>query len=64
MSNLVKTLEAKISTEMETKHYAAWERQARYMGNKVYQNTVTRQFSTDTRELMLMYIATMEKIDD
>lgn len=45
---------------MENKYRAIFDRQSRYMGNGVY--NLGRHYSTDTRELFLMFIADMEDI--
>lgn len=62
MSKIIKQLESKISTDLEEKHRQQWEKQAQYMGNGVYMNCAMGEYSTDTRELFLMYVARKEKI--
>jgi hypothetical protein len=60
---IVTELEKKITPETEAKHFDKWSKQARYMGNGIYHNHTTGEFSTDTRELLLMYVAKMTKVD-
>ena len=45
---------------MEEKYFDTFSRQARYMGNGIY--SIANVYSTDTRELMLMYCAIREGI--
>ena len=62
MKTLTEKLEKKITLEMETKWMPKFERQAGYRGNGVYNILGTNLFSTDTRELFLMFCATNEGI--
>lgn len=57
---LTEELEKKITKEMEDKHYPNFSRFAGYAGNGVY--CISTLYSTDTRELFLMYVAEREKI--
>ncbi len=56
-------LEKKITPEMENKHFAKFAKQSRYMGNGVYSIPGTNLYSTDTRELFLMFAAAQEGIE-
>lgn len=47
--------------EIEQKYWGDFETQAFYLGNSVY--SMNGLYSTDTRELFLMYILEQEKID-
>jgi len=49
-----------ISKEMEDKWFNMFSKQAGYAGNGVY--TICNLYSTDTRELFLMFIAQQEQI--
>jgi len=62
MKTLTEKLEKKITLEMETKWMPKFEKQAGYRGNDVYNILGTNLFSTDTRELFLMFCATNEGI--
>jgi hypothetical protein len=53
-------MEVKISPEMEDKHWNTFEKQAMYKGNGVY--SIADIYSTDTRELFLMFVARREGI--
>ena len=55
-------LEKKITPDMEDKYLSQFEKQARYRGNGVYNISGTNLFSTDTRDLFLMFIAAKENI--
>lgn len=55
-------LEDKITPEMQMKHFNQFERQARYFGNNVYGVPGTSLYSKDTRELLLMFVASRENI--
>ena len=57
---LTEKLGKKITEEMEDKHYPTYCKQARYLGNGVY--TMAGEYSTDTRELFLMFVAIRENI--
>jgi len=57
---LVKNLHKYITPEMEEKYFNTFSRQASYMGNGIY--SISNLYSTDTRELMLMYCAMREGI--
>ena len=59
---LVAELEKKITTEMENKYFPKFEKQAAYLGNGVYSIPATNIYSTDTRELFLMFVAAQENI--
>jgi len=58
---LLKNLHKYITSEMEEKHFDLFGRQARYLGNGIY--SVSNVYSTDTRELFLMYCAIREGIE-
>jgi hypothetical protein len=62
MKTLIEILEPKITSKMEAKWMPKFEKQARYRGNGVYNILGTNTFSTDTRELFLMFVATQEGI--
>ena len=55
-------LEKKITTEMENKYFPKFEKQAAYLGNGVYSIPATNIYSTNTRELFLMFVAAQENI--
>jgi hypothetical protein len=57
---LTEKLSKQITKEMEDKHYPTYTKQARYLGNGVY--TIAGLYSTDTRELFLMFAALREEI--
>ena len=59
--NLIQKLEKKITKEMEEKHYPRFEKYASYLGNGVY--GIRGLYSTDTRELFLMFVAKEEGIE-
>jgi RNA binding exosome subunit len=59
---LIAELEKKITTEMENKYFPKFEKQAAYLGNGVYSIPATNIYSTDTRELFLMFVAAQENI--
>lgn len=59
---LITALEKKITPEMETKWMPKFEKQAGHRGNGVYNVLGTNLFSTDTRELFLMFCACKEGI--
>jgi len=59
---LIAELEKKITKEMENKYFPKFERQAAYLGNGVYSIPATNIYSTDTRELFLMFVAIHENI--
>ena len=58
----IEKLEKKITPQMEDKWMSKFERQAGYRGNGVYNILGTNLYSTDTRELFLMFVATQEGI--
>ena len=47
---------------MENKYFPKFEKQAAYLGNGVYSIPATNIYSTDTRELFLMFVAIHENI--
>jgi len=51
----------RITDEIEEKHRSKFERQATYVGNGIYK--WLGHHSTDTRELFLMGVATIEGIN-
>ena len=63
MKTLTEKLEAKITFEMEKKWMSKFERQARHLSNGVYNIPGTNLYSTDTRELFLMFVAAQENIE-
>ena len=62
MQDLTEHLEKKITAKMEAKHFDNFGKQARYKGNGVYFIAGTNLYSTDTRELFLMFCAVRENI--
>jgi hypothetical protein len=60
--SVIEQLKKKITPKMEIKHFPKFERQAGYLGNGVYNINGTNLFSTDTRELFLMFCAVQEGI--
>lgn len=54
---LTEKLEKKITPEMEKTWMLYFEKQAGFLGNGVYNVLGTNLFSTDTRELFLMFVA-------
>lgn len=62
MTTLTTKLEKKITTQMQDKHFDQYGKQARYKGNGVYFIAGTDLYSTDTRELFLMFCAAREGI--
>jgi len=62
MQTLIQKLEKKITPKMEDKWFALYSKQASYKGNGVYNIPGTNLFSTDTRELFLMFVAVKEGI--
>lgn len=54
-------LEKDITPELEKKYGDYFDRFAAYVGNGIY--TIARMYSTDTRELFLMYIHMREDIE-
>ena len=59
-SKITIELEGKITKEMEDKYFPKFEKQSRYMGNGIY--SMADLYSTDTRELFLMFVAQRENI--
>lgn len=57
----IKELDKKISSEVEDKWYPTFCRQSSYVGNNIYK--IGRLYSSDIRELFLMFVADMEEID-
>ena len=55
-------LSSKITEKMEDKWRPKFERQASYLGNGIYTISGTNLYSTDTRELFLMFCAVQENI--
>ncbi len=55
---LLKNLGKHITPAMEEKHWDAFEKRSMYVGNGIYK--LDHLYSTDTRELFLMYCATAE----
>jgi len=54
-------LKSLITPAMEKKYLPYFEKQASFLGNGVY--TIASLYSTDTRELFLMFCAQQEQID-
>jgi len=54
-------LKSLITPTMEKKYLPYFEKQASFLGNGVY--TIASLYSTDTRELFLMFCAQQEQID-
>lgn len=61
--SLIQKLEKKITKQMEERYFPKFEKQARYLGNGVYSIPATNLYSTDTRELFLMFAACQEGIN-
>jgi hypothetical protein len=59
---LTEELEKKITEEMENKYFPKFQKQAGYLGNGVYSIPSTNIYSTNTRELFLMFVAAQENI--
>lgn len=62
MIRTIKGLERKITQEMEDKYFFNFSKQASYVGNGVYSVPMSNIFSTDTRELFLIFIGINEGI--
>ena len=58
MNTQVKEVKDKITPDMEAKYVDIFNRQARYMCNGIY--GFASLYSTDTRELFLMFVAQQE----
>lgn len=58
----IKNLHKHITPEMEEKHFDTFSKRAGYAGNGIYR-VFDDLFSTDTRELFLMYCARMEGLN-
>jgi len=58
---LLKNLEKHITPEMEAKYFDKFSRRAGYFGNGIY-GIEGNLYSTDTRELFLMFCARNENI--
>lgn len=54
---LTEKLEKKITPEMEKTWMPYFEKQTGFLGNGVYNVLGTNLYSTDTRELFLMFVA-------
>ncbi len=59
----VKGLAKIISREIQDKYFNKFSKQARYMGNGVYEIPGTNLVATDTRDLFLMFCAAQEGIE-
>lgn len=57
-NEMIKELQEDITPELEEKYEDRFNRQARYMGNGIY--SIAGLYSTDTRELFLMFIHQQE----
>lgn len=57
---IVEELENKISNEVQDRHFSTFSKQAVFLGNGIYE--IAGRYSTDTRELFLMYCADREGI--
>jgi hypothetical protein len=73
MSNLIEQLEKKLEKKfgsdgrekrikMEEKHFNRFAKQSQYLGNGIYTISGTNRYSTDTRELFLMFVCDEEGI--
>lgn len=62
MKTITQQLENKVTTQMQDKHFELYIKQARYKGNGIYFIPQTNLYSTDTRELFLMFVAARENI--
>lgn len=70
MTKLVKQLQEKLDQhaiankttrqKVEAKYQKVFSKQALFMGNGIY--TIAGQFSSDTRELFLMFVAQQEQV--
>lgn len=60
-SEIIKELETKITQEQEDKWFPTFSKRSQCVGNGIY--NLGRHYSTDTRELFLMFVADMEDID-
>ena len=60
----IEELEKEVTSKMEEDYRTKFERQAHYLGNKVY--SIAGLYSSDTRQLFLMYCLLREdlKMDD
>ena len=58
---LIENLGKHITPEMEDKHFSKFERFAGHVGNGIYK--IHEHYSTDTRELFLMFCAQEENIE-
>lgn len=56
-------LEKRITANMNEKWMSLFSKQARYLGNGVYGIPQTNIYSTDTRELFVMFVAAKEGFD-
>jgi len=61
LKELENNVEKLISKEKQEQYYNKFSVRARYIGNGIY--TIEGLYSTDTRELFLMYVARLENID-
>ena len=57
----IKNLGKHITPEMEDKYFSTFEKRAGYAGNGIYK--IDSLYSTDTRELFLMFCAQEENIE-
>jgi hypothetical protein len=62
MSEIIEYLEKRISNKKQDKYFPRFSKQAAYMGNGIYSIPQTNIYSTDTRELFLMFVAAQEGI--
>lgn len=61
MSQIIDQLEKRVTPAMDKKYRPIFEKQARFVGNGTY--TMGRNYSKDTYELFLMFVADMENLD-
>lgn len=62
-SMIEEQLENAITKEMENKHFPSFSKKARHMGNGVYGIPYLNLYSSDTRDLFLMFVAIQEGIE-
>lgn len=63
VKNNIQRLEKLISQEIQDKYFVKYCRQSRFLGNGVYGIPGTNLYSTDTRELFLLFCAAQEEIE-
>jgi len=63
MAAKVSDLEGLISRKVQDKHFNKFSKQARYLGNGVYNIPGTNLYANDTRDLFLMFCAAQEGIE-